>query len=733
MKRKILSLALVFMMLFAALPGLVVGASPSYPDGLATPQAITIDNSANSSLSIVGRTFSAIRVFDLLTFDADGNPTATPPTPPSYQYKLTTPFAGLDATYGAFLTDYLKLIASDTLLTEILTNGGSVSTPGYTNWKKPTTYSEFLQLMHVYRGQNSNPELPDTDLELYKNNDDWGVLLTQYVQDYINGPDKIGGTADDVNVSTVTKSATASAETVTINTTATGDFGYYFIASVADVKDASGQNSLKPVTAITALRTNDYPVTIKLKADAPIIDKQVSKVSTWAEAPFVNDPLTSVFNSEYTDVNIGDTVNYRISSKMPNMNGYDRYTFTVWDELGGGLTYVENATNLKVMIGSVDVTANVTLTYSTTGAAGSYKTWATLTGYTAGTPLFIKIDFNNFIQYKPATFGGGNNTATFNPGTAITITYNAKLNEKAMVAHYGNDQEGNPNKAKLEYSNNPYDTGDGTTTPGSTNETPEIEVKVFTFEVDIYKYTEDKTNNNAPKPLSGVEFNLYKDTVSATPVTTLPGDPPGSQYLSNFTWHWDSGLKKVVVDGGVLPLKFSTATGNIPVKDSTPYITNDGTTAYTANSYIHDTAGLPTLVTSTGGVINLYGLEAGTYWLVETKTVDGYNMIEKPIKIRIRYTGDGDRVVTSDAINLDAVGIYMADKNGVMQNMSHTAVGNIFADVAVCNESGVRFPETGGIGRTIFYIAGSLIVFGSVVALAVYMKVSSRKEKGLSK
>jgi hypothetical protein len=47
----------------------------------------------------------------------------------------------------------------------------------------------------------------------------------------------------------------------------------------------------------------------------------------------------------------------------------------------------------------------------------------------------------------------------------------------------------------------------------------------------------------------------------------------------------------------------------------------------------------------------------------------------------------------------------------------------------IVNKSGIVFPETGGIGRTIFYVAGTLIVLGSVVGLAVYMKMSSVNDR----
>jgi hypothetical protein len=47
--------------------------------------------------------------------------------------------------------------------------------------------------------------------------------------------------------------------------------------------------------------------------------------------------------------------------------------------------------------------------------------------------------------------------------------------------------------------------------------------------------------------------------------------------------------------------------------------------------------------------------------------------------------------------------------------------------IEVENKSGTKFPETGGIGRTIFYIAGTVLVFGAGIVLTVYLQVSSKK------
>ena len=84
-------------------------------------------------------------------------------------------------------------------------------------------------------------------------------------------------------------------------------------------------------------------------------------------------------------------------------------------------------------------------------------------------------------------------------GTKVTVTYKATLDADAVLG-----STGNPNTADLEYSNNPNNTGDGTTKPNDTGKTPEDKNIVFTYKVTVNKVKENK------QPLKGAEFELSK-------------------------------------------------------------------------------------------------------------------------------------------------------------------------------------------------------------------------------
>lgn len=100
----------------------------------------------------------------------------------------------------------------------------------------------------------------------------------------------------------------------------------------------------------------------------------------------------------------------------------------------------------------------------------------------------------------------------------------------------------------------------------------------------------------------------------------------------------------------------------------------------------------------TAGNVKISGLAEGTYWLKETAAPGGYNKIEDPIQITVNGT-------LSDANVID--GIY---QNGGVQ---------------VINQSGSTFPTTGGMGTTLFYVAGLALMTGAIVLFGL-----SRRRNG---
>ena len=163
------------------------------------------------------------------------------------------------------------------------------------------------------------------------------------------------------------------------------------------------------------------------------------------------------------------------------------------------------------------------------------------------------------------------------------------------------------------------------------------ETETYTFGVPVLKYTEE---NGAKKNLANAQFNLYKDSA----------------------------------DNEANKLKF----------------TYDSTNEY--YRYTEGESGNPTMTSNGTKAFTITGLEAGTYYLKETKAPNGYNTLTSPIKFEIKQKDDGKQQ------------ILMNDRE--------------VKTVEVLNKKGDLLPSTGGMGTTLIYLIGGALVLGSGFVLA---------------
>ena len=114
-----------------------------------------------------------------------------------------------------------------------------------------------------------------------------------------------------------------------------------------------------------------------------------------------------------------------------------------------------------------------------------------------------------------------------------------------------------------------------------------------------------------------------------------------------------------------------------------------------------------TLVSGADGMIAVEGLDADTYYLEETKAPRGYNKLAGPVT-----------VVISNAVSDDGANMTHTLKQGETDAVE-------IEKVKIENKSGFKLPETGGIGTTIFYVLGSILVIGAVVLLITKKRMSA--------
>jgi len=268
---------------------------------------------------------------------------------------------------------------------------------------------------------------------------------------------------------------------------------------------------------------------------------------------------------------------------------------------------------------------------------------------------------------------------TITAASKITVEYTATLNENAKI------DGANPNTVHLQFSNNPnYTTDkdedgkpDGDVPMG---ETPDKVVEVYTTEVHIEKVDED---GNA---LTGAEFQITGESLKTVIIKT-----------EEFTED---------AEGDYYALKDGTYTKTAPTVETEDKY-EDTTKTYKA------TEKTETKVVSEGveakayvgedGKLTFTGLGAGTYTITETTTPAGYNTVAD-IKLTIAFD-ETDKIFTYE--------------------WEGGATGNTNT-IEVVNMAGSLLPSTGGIGTTIFYIAGAILVVGAVVVM-ISKKRSSEK------
>lgn len=215
----------------------------------------------------------------------------------------------------------------------------------------------------------------------------------------------------------------------------------------------------------------------EIQSSLVTVDGTTDKVNLKTTAPSIEKTANK------TSVNIGDIVTYTVAGSVPDTTGYSEYVYKINDTLSKGLDFVKNA-NGDALDNANEVNVTVAFGEGTTDE-GTAPTIATLDT----TKKTMSLDLSAWVRANQK-----------NKGKKFTVTYYAKVNNKAVVEE--------KNKAELVYGNNPSDT---TTTKPS-------EVKTPTYYLNINKYAK---NDN--KKLAGAKFKLYKDSVDENNVIKVTG------------------------------------------------------------------------------------------------------------------------------------------------------------------------------------------------------------------
>ncbi len=267
-------------------------------------------------------------------------------------------------------------------------------------------------------------------------------------------------------------------------------------------------------------------------------------------------------------------------------------------------------------------------------------------------------------------------------GGQITITYTATVQKDAIVAG-----SGNVNSAKLQYSR----TTDTTKAEEGENKPYEIEDQsvVYTFSTSLLKKGEGGTYDGTAMP--GVTFALYKK------VENNEWSDQGKVTIAGKEYNKNTDVISNAVALGLTENEEETWI-KIPYADRA----EDGST-------------------DTNGKLTYTGLPKGTYRFVETKTLDGYNLLSEPVDAKLNQQYETKWTTSTTYVdgklekNKYSSTTYTGDEASTTDN-----------PITIINRSGFQLPATGGFGTLLFSGIGVLLVLAGVAVLFSMKKKNDR-------
>lgn len=428
------------------------------------------------------------------------------------------------------------------------------------------------------------------------------------------------------------------------------DFGYYIVDEVSNVQGSHSASSL------CIVNTANPDATVQIKSDYPTVTKKMQEDDG------------NVGWNDIGDYEIGQTIPYKFTSNIPDINGYDTYYYAWHDRMDEALTFKKDSVSIVIRGNMGNTTKEYTL---------SPDEFNIVENPSADTTFKVVIsDMKHIVDRE---FNNKNNLNHNLYGQEVELRYNATLNDRAAD---NTGRQGFENDVKLEFSNDPDNSGAGSS---STGETPWDTVVAFTYKINGVKV------NDHNATLEGAKFRLYSD-----------------RDLQNEVYVKKSPNGYVVINRDSL--------------GGTDHV--GGTVPQNAVEMVSDA----------NGVFNIIGLDQGTYWLKETTAPDGYRPLLDPIEINVVPTFvqnrdfyvKGDGATDKALVSLEATALVRDFWEGLFHDNTLTLgtdVGAGSMNLTVVNKVGSKLPITGS-GATLALIGlGSTMMAGSLV-------LSRRKKNG---
>ncbi len=453
--------------------------------------------------------------------------------------------------------------------------------------------------------------------------------------------------------------------------------GYYVITD--SYVDGTGQQ-VTTISRTMVYLVKDETVTPKSSTITP--DKKINEDNT---------------GKEENEASIGDVIDYQLSGTIPDMTGYASFKYVLVDTASKGLVQglidtegkfrqFKEGDTLTGGVGTKD--ENTDLVVPETGVKVTYVV-TKVTPNSDGTTT-VRIAVQNAINYK----------AHVNKWFYVDIK--ALLTEDADVVAIPNT-----NNVKIDFSNKPGSEYDGE--PDFNGNDPKGETPIVTVETFTTSLTLLKVDGTTNQPLTGAEFKLESTNNANVGYVTGQEYVPMAEAPSGY----NNGTWYKLVDGAYTTTAPTADTANKydSVEATYALVTVDKTTYEGAQIKAQ------AFVDADGKVV-FTGLGVGNYKLSEVTVPDGYNKLND-ITFTITWSKETGFRVTN-VKELDKDGIEVANSSITISvadiGENGEGVGTVISST-IPNNKGTLLPSTGGIGTTIFYVVGGILVIGAGILL----------------
>ena len=632
---------------------IVAMAVPAWADSASGRLGEDTDGSITVSNAVNGEKYTAYKILSLASFQDTQNDDGLHATD-AYAYVVEVPAPSATASWYAFIKD-AKAVDGTTALFDVDETPITLAGIAGKTYKVVKPTDAFLNPFED-NTSNGNSVKDETTAAQWTTT---ASVAQKFAREAVAYAKANNLTGTEVTASNGTASFTNL------------ELGYYAIDST--------------LGSLCALDTTNKAATVKEKNAVPVIEKKVQEDQSLTQAQ-EDDKVTN-----YVDVNdasIGDTIHYK--TQITVKKGAQSYVLD--DTMGSGLKYV--ADSVKVWFvpktsGNTDQTdsanwtelkanATVTADTATTDYTTTTYTSTTVGGFWENVEKNDNRGFTLTIKDPFLTFLSDRMDATVD-NYKIVVEYDATLERGAAIDDTA--AAANKNVTQLSY-------GDAV---GNVNKTEEDYTYTATWSMDLFKFT---NKNNSNVAVDGAHFQILKSDGSSVMQFVKTAD-------GKYTY--DSTVNKTY-----------TPAANAKLDDITEVVESSVT-------YVD------TLTTDDNGKLEIIGLDGDDYYLVETLAPKGYNTLTGKMKFHVMSLTDaalstGNRYAYGKTNNY---GTEYYTAGGVLYNLPDdktTATGlnydflgtansaSLNQQIDVENTTTAELPSTGGMGTTVLYIVGGMLV-----------------------